>query len=70
MKELTIEIEIDENGLVEAETFGFKGKVCESELNELLQSEFVINGMYKKDEYYQENNETIEIEKQIKGGRK
>ena len=70
MKELTIEIEIDENGLIEAETFGFKGKVCESELNELLQSDFVIENIDKKDEYYQENNEIIEIEKQIKIGRR
>ena len=41
MKELSIELTIDENGFLEAETFGFKGKICESELKELLKAEGV-----------------------------
>ena len=42
MKELSIELTIDENGFLEAETFGFKGKICESELKELLKADFVV----------------------------
>lgn len=58
MKELTIEISIDELGTLEAETFGFKGKVCETELRELLQDDFVIGEVNKKSDYYKtpENN--------------
>lgn len=70
MKELTIEIEIDENGLLEAETFGFKGEVCESELKDLLSTDFIVPDVAKKDEYYQEDIEMAEIQKQIKRGRK
>ena len=65
MKEYTIEITIDEDGLLEAETFGFKGKVCESEIKELLSSEFVIEEMDRKDEYYQ-SEEEIQNKKEIR----
>ena len=37
MKEFNIEIEIDENGNIIADTRGFHGKVCERELDELLE---------------------------------
>jgi hypothetical protein len=68
MKEYTIEIKIDEDGLLEAETFGFKGKVCESEIKELLSSEFVIEEMDRKDEYYQ-SEEEIQNKKETVGRR-
>lgn len=48
MKELSIEISIDELGMLEAETFGFKGKVCEKEIRDLLSSQFVIEELDKK----------------------
>ena len=64
MKEFTIEISIDELGGLEAETFGFKGKVCESELRDLLQDEFVIDDVDKKDDYYKSTEEgTITVDK-------
>lgn len=59
MKELTIEISIDDLGELEAETFGFKGKVCESELRELLQDEFIVGEVDKKDDYYKDVEENI-----------
>lgn len=52
MKELTIEISIDGNGELNAETFGFKGKVCEDELIDLFKDEFVIEEVEKKDDYF------------------
>ncbi|MDE7330523.1 MAG: hypothetical protein K2N30_05520 [Clostridia bacterium] len=59
MKEFTVEISIDEFGGLEAETFGFKGKVCESELRNLLQDEFVIEDVDKKDDYYKSAEEEV-----------
>ena len=50
MKELSIEITIDGLGTVEAETHGFKGKVCESELLDLLGDSFVVTEIQKKDD--------------------
>ena len=70
MKELTIEISIDELGALEAETFGFKGKVCESELRNLLQDEFVIEGVDKKDDYYKSNEEEIIAVEKLRGTKK
>ena len=69
MKEYSIEIEIDEDGLLEVETFGFKGKVCETELTELLRGEFVIGSTDKKDDYYK--SEDVELVDKTKvGGRR
>lgn len=36
MKEYTIEIEIDEDGNVKAETKGMEGEICVDELEEIL----------------------------------
>lgn len=70
MKELTIEISIDELGELTAETFGFKGKVCETELRELLKDDFVIGDFDKKEDYYKkEESEAIFLEK-LKGLKK
>jgi hypothetical protein len=52
MKELSIEVSIDEFGAIEAETFGFKGKICEKELRDLLSADFVIEEIDKKDDYF------------------
>lgn len=70
MKELTIEIAIDELGGLEAETFGFKGKVCESELRNLLQDEFVIDSVDKKDDYYKSNEEEVVVVDKVRGTKK
>ena len=59
MKEFSIELTLNENGFLEAETIGFKGKICESELRELLQSEFVIENVEHKDDYYKAEDESI-----------
>lgn len=59
MKELSIEISIDELGVVEAETHGFKGKVCESELFDLLGDSFVVGEIQKKDDYYKPVEEDV-----------
>jgi hypothetical protein len=37
MKEYTIEIEIDENGEIVAETKGMQGKICAEELDAILE---------------------------------
>ena len=70
MKELTIEISIDELGGLEAETFGFKGKVCESELRNLLQDEFVIDSVDKKDDYYKSNEEEVVVVDKVRRTKK
>ncbi len=68
MKEYAIEITIDEDGLIEAETFGFKGKICESEIRELLSSEFVLEEVDHKDEYFQSEEKVLE-KKELVGRR-
>ena len=70
MKELTIEISIDELGGLEAETFGFKGKVCESELRNLLQDEFIIGDVNKKDDYFKSNEEKVISVDKVRGTKK
>lgn len=67
MKELTIEISIDELGALEAETFGFKGKICESELRDLLQDEFPLENIDKKDDYYNPVEEDVVASTKIVG---
>ena len=59
MKELVIELSLDESGTLEAETFGFKGKICESELIELLQDDFYLDGIDKKDDYFKPVEEDV-----------
>lgn len=66
---MVIEITIDDLGKIEAETFGFKGKVCEKELNDLLSSEFVIESVDKKDDYYKLEETDIDIVRKIEGRR-
>ena len=59
MKELLIDISIDESGVVEADTHGFKGKVCESELLDLLGDSFVVGEIERKDDYYKPVEEDV-----------
>lgn len=68
MKELKIELTLDENGFLTAETFGFKGKVCESELRELLSEEFVIDGVDYKDGYYERDE--VEVTQALERARR
>jgi hypothetical protein len=63
MKEVSIEISIDELGILEAETFGFKGKVCEEELKNLLSSDFIIEEFDWKDDYHKAETEAVVTEK-------
>lgn len=70
MKELTVEITLSEDGELQAETFGFKGKVCESELRELLQGEFVVSDVEKKDDYYKNEEVHTVVDKKIRGTKK
>lgn len=70
MKELTIEIAIDEFGELEAETFGFRGKICESELNDLLQDDFILGDVDKKDDYYKPVEEEVAGSTKIIGRKK
>jgi hypothetical protein len=52
MKEFNIEIEIDENGNITADTRGFHGKVCEKELDDLLEGIDGESEDKKKPEYF------------------
>lgn len=55
MKELIVEVEIDENGNIVVDGKGFRGKVCEKELDEILKG---IDGKAsdkKKPEYFSAN---------------
>ena len=53
MQEFNIEIEIDEDGNIKAETKGMKGDICVGELEEIL-SELEGEQNYKnKPEFYQ-----------------
>ena len=52
MKEFNIEIEIDANGNIIADTRGFHGKVCEQELDDLLEGIDGKSENTKKPEYF------------------
>lgn len=52
MKEFNIEIEIDENGNIIADTRGFHGTVCEQELDDLLEGIDGKSENKKKPEYF------------------
>lgn len=61
MQEYTIEIEIDEDGNIKAETKNIKGDICVSELTNILKDlEGNISDKYKP-EYYQKINIKNEI---------
>ena len=56
MKELIINIEIDENANIKADTKGFTGPVCITELKEVLDGVDDNADYKKKPEFYQKNN--------------
>ncbi len=56
MKEFTIEIEIDEDAEIKAETKGTTGEICVSELNNILKNIDGDTGYKNKPEFYQKDN--------------
>jgi hypothetical protein len=61
MKEYKIEIEIDENGNIKAETKGMEGEVCVSELDGILEGLGEISEEKKKPEYYKKQKTTNRV---------
>lgn len=59
MQEYSIEIEIDEDGNIKAETKGTKGEVCVDELENILQNIAGEQSFKNKPEYYSNNNKKI-----------
>lgn len=55
MDEFKIEIEIDEDGSIKAETKGMKGDVCIGELEEILAGLEGEQNYKNKPEFYQKN---------------
>jgi len=58
MKEFKIEIEIDENGNIKAETKGMQGDICISELEDILSGLEGKQSHKNKPEFYQKNSKT------------
>ena len=56
MKEFTIEIEIDEDASIKAETKGVTGEICVSELDNILKNIDGDTGFKNKPEFYQKSN--------------
>lgn len=52
MKENKIIVKINENGEIEAETFGMEGVDCVDELNRLMRDVATVTCNIKKPEYY------------------
>ena len=57
MKKITITI--DENGAIEMEGHGFKGKACQEKMEALIKSLGVTVSSKKKPEFYQEDRRTV-----------
>lgn len=55
MKETKILVNINEDGEISAETFGFLGEVCLSELEQLLGESADFDELVKKDEFYKKS---------------
>jgi hypothetical protein len=58
MQELTIEIEIDEDASITAETKGIIGSTCVEELEKILKSIKGETGFKNKPEFYQQSHES------------
>lgn len=56
MEEYKVEIEIDENGNIKAETKGMKGDTCISELEDILAGLEGEQSHKNKPEFYQKNS--------------
>ena len=52
MKENKIVVEIDENGKINAETFGMEGVGCIDELNKLMRDLATLTDIEKKPDFY------------------
>jgi hypothetical protein len=52
MDEQKIVVKIDENGDMNAETFGFDGQACVDELSKLMKNLAVVTAERKKSEYF------------------
>ena len=66
MNDKKIIINIDDNGIIDAETFGMKGTECLSELDKLLKDLALETTTTKKDEFYKEGitkDNTIKVDK-------
>lgn len=61
MKEYKIEIEIDEEGNIRAETKGMEGEICVEELDEILQGLDGERKEKKKPEFYKKVTQTSTI---------
>jgi hypothetical protein len=59
MAEQKIIVEIDENGKINAETFGIKGEVCIYELQKILDEEENIVSVSKTDEFFQKITQKV-----------
>jgi len=63
MQEFNVEIEIDEDGNIKAETKGMKGDVCIDELEEILAGLEGEQSFKNKPEFYQKNRNNKNIGK-------
>ncbi len=63
MKEFNIEIEIDNDGNIKAETKGMKGDICINELEEILAGLEGEQGFKNKPEFYQKSSKTQVVSK-------
>lgn len=61
MKEFTIEIDIDENGNIRAETKGMDGEICITELDDVLEGLEGERSDNYKPEFYKKTNLTNKL---------
>lgn len=66
MQEIIIDIEIDENGDIKAETKGLKGESCIEELEMLMEELAEIEEVNKTDEYYQKGPVRVRSKQSLK----
>ncbi|MCL2219755.1 MAG: DUF2997 domain-containing protein [Chitinispirillia bacterium] len=67
MAEERIVIEIDDNGKINAETFGIKGEVCLGELQAILGNVGGdVESISKTDEYYQKLNQNVTNRQEVR----
>lgn len=55
MQEFNVIVEIDKDGNIKAETKGIKGKICISELDEILKEVEGTQSFKNKPEFYEKN---------------
>lgn len=67
MAEKKIVVNINENGEISAETFGFQGASCVAELDKLLKGLAMGGAIEKKSEYFKEG---VSVDNTVKANRK